>query len=103
MENFQPSGRQDQNRGDWKRNRFDGKKSNWAFQFDQELWDGPNLENQRQNSRGGFRRGGRSGGEFNARRMRDYPPVKERYTVKSEAKIPSLMSIDSSLEPALLS
>lgn len=85
-ESFHPSVRQEQNRGEWKRNRYEGQ-SNWTSQFDQELWDGPNVDFQRQNSRGGFRgRGYRSGNAYHTNRPRDYPPIKERYSNKPEMR-----------------
>jgi len=106
QESFHSAARQNQNRGDWKRSRFDNGKANWVSQLDQELWDGPNVDNQRQNGRGGYRRGGRSGGggEFHARRTRDFPPTKERYTMKSESRFSapsSSMSGENTMEPAL--
>jgi hypothetical protein len=103
QESFHSAPRQNQNRGDWKRSRFDNGKANWVSQLDQELWDGPNVDNQRQNGRGGYRRGGR-GGEFHARRTRDFPPTKERYTMKSESRFSapsSSMSGENTMEPAL--
>ena len=100
-ESLHSSARQDQNRGDWKRSRFDGGKSNWVSQLDQELWDGPNVEFQRQNSRGGYRRGRGSRGDYHMHRTRDFPPMKERYPVKSEVRNPALVSGENSMDPAL--
>ncbi|KAI9558694.1 hypothetical protein GHT06_015483 [Daphnia sinensis] len=94
---------QNLNRGGWKRNRFDNGKSNWASPLDQELWDGPNVGNQRQNPRGGYRRGGRSGGEHRMRR----PPTAERHFMKSENRYATTpvgvsMSGESTMESALV-
>ena len=105
-EPFHSAPRQNQNRGDWKRSRFDNGKSNWVSQLDQELWDGPKVNNQRLNARGGYRRGGRyGGGDFHGRRPRDFPPTKERYTMKSEIRFSapgsSMSGENTTMEPGL--
>ena len=66
-EPFSSPNRQDSNRQEWKRNRYDSNKpnkSNWESNIDSELWDGPKVEFDQQNSHSSYRRGGRSGGEF---------------------------------------
>ena len=64
------------------------------------------VNNQRLNARGGYRRGGRyGGGDFHGRRPRDFPPTKERYTMKSEIRFSapgsSMSGENTTMEPAL--
>lgn len=105
MEPARPPARPNQNRGGWKRNRSDNGKSNWASPLDQELWDGPDIDNQRKNSRGGYRRGGRPGGEHRMRRTRDFPSTTVGHYVKLESRyalpVSVSMSGENTMESAL--
>ena len=94
-ESFHPAARQDQNRSDWKRSRFEGK-SNWTSKLDQELWDGPNVEFQRKNSRGGFRHVAHSGNPHHSHRSRDHPSIRERYNNKLEIRHSNTVPGDAS-------
>lgn len=80
---------QDSNRQDWKRSRYNSNqpKSNWESNLDSELWDGPEIEFDSQNSRSSYRRGGRSGGDFH-HRQRSHGVVHDESNVRMSRNEP---------------
>lgn len=88
-ESFHSSNQQDSNRQDWKRSRYDSNKpkSNWESNIDSELWDGPELELDQQNSRSSYRRGGRPGGDFH-HRHRSHAMVNDNSNVRMSRNEP---------------